>query len=359
MRARPVFLLSIAVLTALLTSMHTGTVVAASGGHKYRDMTAYEAICYIIIAHNAMLSTRCPTNLTLVNAACFMQEYGHELPTLVVPAARYFGGETLPAVAGRPRFLLRARLPGNTNVLGMTVIIHHNVLGLIAALSVDQPLSLADGKVHPAGAVVPIELVMRSLTLRRTSMPLPPPPAEDLVIQRSVRKISYGNPNVAKVKTSCLFRGSVPTTLTDFGCINQFVLTPLPLLTSGDIAHVLQRMPEGTQGGKHPKYMHLFVYSNVTEKTPPFGLFMASIRNGTLAFVYKFKVDNRNTNIFSVFEFNYIRSLMASNTTSRSLEFARFHVDVDSSVHTATNVPMMLRVSKTGITLSNVKPAKP
>jgi hypothetical protein len=355
MHARHLFCRCVVAVGALLLTMHAGKVVTPSGAYQYRDRSSYEVLCDIIVAHNAMLASRCPTNLTLVNAACFMQEYGYALPALFVPAARYVSDHPVGACTQAPCFVVLARQAGTTNLLRTTITVNHNAGGMIAALTADRPLRLADGVLQPASTPVPIELVLRALACHRATLP---PPAPDLTIQRSVRKISYGHPHVAKVKTTCLLRGRLPSTLPDFDCVSQFVITPLPLLTTSDIAHVLQRRPEGTQGGKHPRYTHLFVYSNATEQTPPFGLFMARLQNNTLHFIYKFKVDNRNTNIFSVVEFNYMRSLMASNAPSRTLEFAHYHVDVDSAAHTASNVPCLLRVSKAGITLSNVKPPK-
>jgi hypothetical protein len=284
-----------------------------------------------------------------------MQERGCELPGLFAPGARYVACRPTTARANKPAYTIVARVPDSTNALQTAVTFHHNLVGWIESLSFDRPLTLADGTAYPAGTPVPIEPLMRALALRRTTLP---PAPQTLTIKRAVQKTSYANRDVAQAKVSSLLRGSVPTTLEGFNWVGHFYITPLPLLTTAEFVHVLERMYDGTKRGKHPKYTHLFVYSNATEKTPPFGLFMATLRKGNLDFIYKFKLDNRDTNLIAAPAFEAVRAFLATNPPLRGLTFAQFYFAVDDAAHSASNVPMLGRITKSSSALGNIKPPR-
>ncbi|GEM_PF-1069940 len=364
MKSHRLLSLRVAVSVIAFATLHTGTLVASSGGHKFLDKVAIEVIVRGIV-YLFQGATRhagedeswgcLDFKSNLVNSATFMQEYGQELPGLLAPDARYVACRFAGAHARQQTYALVARLPGSTNALHSAVTFTHNLVGWIESLTFDRPLTLATGATYPAGTPVPIEPLMRALALRRTGLP---PAPQTLTVKRAVQKTSYAKADVAKAKVSSLLRGSVPTTLEGFNWVGHFYVTPLPLLTTDDFVHVIERMYEGTKRGKHPKYTHLFVYSNATEKTPPFGLFMATLRKGNVDFIYKFKLDNRDTNLIAAPEFEAVRAFLATNPPLRGLDFARFHFAIDDAAHSASNVPMLGRITRGSSSLGNVKPKR-
>jgi hypothetical protein len=354
--------LNFALAVMLFATAHAGALHASPGGHKYFDKFAGEMIARgIIYLYMAAIrhsgddyDFRCFDNFSnRVNAVTFLQEYGPELPGLLAPDARYVACRPVATRAGKPAYILVARQPGNTNALCTAVRFQHNLLGWIESLTFDRPRARPGGAPKPAGTPVPIEPLMRTLALRRTMLP---PAPQTLTIKRAVQKTSYANRDVAQAKVSSLLRGSVPTTLEGFNWVGHFYVTPLPLLTTAEFVHALERMYDGTKRGKHPKYTHLFVYSNANEKTPPFGLFMATLRKGNLDFIYKFKLDNRDTNLVATPDFEALRAFMATNPPIRGLTFAQFYFAVDGAAHSASNVPMLGRVTRGSSALGNVKP---
>ncbi|MCX7004510.1 MAG: hypothetical protein NTV22_14735 [bacterium] len=358
MKMHHLFSLRVIVLVSLLFSSSAGPLLASSGSHKYLDRTALEAIIGLCTALNKAIQGNCPNSSRtemLNTSACFVQEYGRELPGLLARDARYVACRPAGTRAGQPAYTLVARLPDSTNALRTAVIFQHNVLGWITSLSFDRPLTLADGMIYPAGTPVPVEPLMRALALRRAGLP---PAPQTLTIKRAVQKTSYAKDDIAKVQISTLFRGSVPTTVESLFWITQFTITPFPLLTTDVVVQVLNRMDAGTKPSKHPKYTHLFVYSNATEKTPPFGFFMATLRNDTLDFIYKFKLDNRDTNLVATPDFEALRAYMSTNPPLHGLKFGRFLFAIDGAMHSASNVPMLGRVTKGSSSAGNVKPKR-
>jgi hypothetical protein len=362
MKSHRLLSLRVAVFMIIFASLHAGTLIASSGGHKYFDNKSGEIIARgLIYLFDAARRHRddddswdcLHVKSNLISSATFMQEYGRELPGLFVPEARYVTCRPAGASARPNTYALVTRLTNSTNALQAAVTFNHNLVGWIESLTFDRPVTLAAGTTYPAGTPVPIEPLMRALALRRTAFP---PSPQTLTIKRAVQKTSYANRDIAKAKVSSLLRGSVPTTLEGFNWVGHFYITPLPLLTTDDFVHVIERMYEGTKRGKHPKYTHLFVYSNATEKTPPFGLFMATLRKGNLDFIYKFKLDNRDTNLVAAPEFEAVRAFLATNPPLRGLDFARFFFAVDDATHSASNVPMLGRITKGSSSLGNVKP---
>jgi len=365
MKSHRLLSLHVAISLTFLAAIQAGPLVAdADDGHKYYDKVAIEIIARGIVYFKEIFRTGrdrgnkwwcLNVKSNLVNSATFMQEYGQELPGLLAPDARYVTCRPAGAPARQQTYALIARLANSTNALQAAVAINHNLVGWIESLTFDRPITLAAGATYPAGTPVPIEPLMRALALRRTAFP---PSSQTLTIKRAVQKTSYANRDIAKAKVSSLLRGSVPTTLEGFNWVGHFYITPLPLLTTDDFVHVIERMYDGTKRGKHPKYTHLFVYSNATEKTPPFGLFMATLRKGNLDFIYKFKLDNRDTNLVATPDFEAVRTFLATNPPLRGLDFARFFFAVDNAAHSASNVPMLGRITRGSSSLGNVKPPR-
>ena len=336
--------------------LHPSPLQATTGGHKYRDPTGWAIIQRIMLGMFGMThddDPDCVDPVTSVNAAAFMQEYGHELPALLAPDARYVACRPAIAHVTSSAYTLIARQPGNTNALCTAVRFQHNLLGWIESLTFDRPLTLADGATYPAGTPVPIEPLMRALALRRIALP---PGTPTLVIKRAVQKTSYANRDVTKTTVSSLLRGSVPTTRSSFDGVTRFYVTPLPVLTTGEFIHTIERKYAGTKPGKHPKYTHLFVYANATDKTPPFGLFLATLRKGNLDFIYKFKLDNRDKSLIATPDFEALRAFMATNPPIRGLAFARFYFAINTTAHSASNVPMLGRSTRGSSALGNIKP---
>jgi len=340
-------------IAAVIVMLHAAFAPASEGGHAYRDYDAERELLRGLTRIGLEVIYRsCGPSSALANGAEFMRDYGRQLPGLLLPGATCVSCQPSELTRQCAAYMLRARLASGTNEVQMTVRLQYNQQGLITALAFDRPLTLANDVIYPAGAPVPIEPLMHALARRRMA---PAPITETLTVISSRHKSSYANSDVAKARVSCLFSGSVPTTRTSFDGIRQFNISPMPIIGQNMIVHVLWRKVAGTRGGNRPRYTHLFCYSNATEKTKPFGYFVADIRGDRMNFVYTFKLNNRNKTWVVPAEFEAARAYLATNPPIRGLGFGLLRLTIDDHVHTATNVPVLYRVTKGSTSARNVR----
>lgn len=284
------------------------------------------------------------------SAETFMQEYSRSLIQMCARDAHLATCRVLPGAA---RYELIGRLTG-TNAVRVRVAFGCNRAGLIETLTFDRPVRLPDGAVHPAGTTVPIETVMRMLALARNNTSNV---VQDLVVAHAIAKMSYASKDSTKAKYGFMVRGSAPTAYNSFSnaLLTQFAITPAPLPGTAVVVHAFSRMYAGVVNGPRPKYIHYFVTYDSHYHAHKDGLFIATLHDAMLDFVYKMKLDNRPGDMVSAANYDALRAYTATNPPLRGLGFGTYIFNIGSETHTVTNVPLFGRVTKGSSSTTKVK----
>ncbi len=74
--------------------------------------------------------------------------------------------------------------------------------------------------------------------------------------------------------------------------------------------------------------------------------------------VQKTSYANRDTNLIAAPAFEAVRAFLATNPPLRGLTFTQFYFAVDCAAHSASNVPMLGRITKSSSALGNIKPPR-
>jgi hypothetical protein len=76
-----------------------------------------------------------------------------------------------------------------------------------------------------------------------------------------------------------------------------------------------------------------------------YALFVATLQNGELRFVYKLFVDNRRGDIFTQDQYDSNRAQMKLAKAQRDLRYGRYIFAVNGVEHELANVPIVMRAS--------------
>jgi len=287
------------------------------------------------------------------NVTTFVQEYHRGLVALYNPQLDVITCTLTNASSTRYVCTIQCRDRVSAAAVTLQFTLRCNELGLIESISADHPLALQQDQPVAPGAAIPIEAVMYAVAGTRAA----PAESPDLDVKSAKARLSYGKPDFYKASSLAQLRAKCPTTHTTFDSITQFSFS---LFASTDsFQYVIKRSAGVISGKKRNKFKYQPSSQYGTTSSPPVGLFMATLNKQMLSLLYRHKQDNRDGLLMQSNMFASIHSGTNTNKPIRGVGFGSVTFNIDGDQHTSSNVPVMLKISRSALSISKFKLPKP
>jgi hypothetical protein len=278
---------------------------------------------------------------------CFARFYGANVRLVHSTASRHDGAQRA--------YALSCRQPNSTNLFRAEIEVRCNTAGLIEAVVFDRDLTLPGGVRVRRNQPVSIETVMHAIALDRKAHAVKA--AGDLVVKTLSGKASCSKPDVSGARATRTISGHVPTAFESFAQVIQFSVGAFVPGDTGPVVHTFYMDVLGLKGKDCNAYASKFILTPDHGYKRPIATFTAKLKNGEVYFTYKEWTVNPD-NIFSASQAKYEESqgiLESSEPVKGAAVFGGVRFAMDNEVHVVSNVPLMVKTSKSGMAFKNVK----
>lgn len=287
----------------------------------------------------------CSPPATQIDAEAFIREFQGPLVALcdsqLIPVSCSVVDEGLHSV-----YTVRCRNRMSSAETCVRITLTRNDRGHVESFSFDRPIRIEGLTVAPRTAL-PAAVALYAAA----HAPLKPNEQADLDIKSARAMINYGNRKYEKAFTRTALRGRTPTAIQNFDQVGQFSFH-----LSNDtntLDHVITRADGVVKGKKRNKFKWIATPMKSATGSDMSGMFMATLNKGTMVITYRHKQTNRDGAVLSTDMYTTLHEGMRTNKPFRiPATFGAIRFTIDSECHVATNIPMIVRASRSALTLT-------
>jgi hypothetical protein len=298
----------------------------------------------------------CGANVRAEAPEKFLALCGPQLATWYGDSYELVSATPVQCADGRWVYNVICRDANAASSIQAALVLEYTGAGLLESLTFDRDLMVSPDVSIKRGVPVPVETVMRALRVGRS---VTAAETDGLVIKKVKTKLSMKKPDAEQLRGIHMIRGSAPTAHTDFNSVSNITIGAFDPAETARVFNTFSCSTEGVYGRDNDKYAASFLLAPELGWERPVAQFKARLRKGRVLFAYRYWYVNPQTVLVDQVSYEAARGVLKTNPPIKTITVSGVHFAMDNEVHEVDDIPMLLKVQKSGARMRSVKLLNP